>query len=228
MNNFSEKVSFIWSVADLLRGDYKPSEYGGVILPFLVLRRLDQVLAWLEQERPAANYQWLTYEQLPLPIDLKDPKEIGIDRLLGALAADRLRPPERPAVIIDLGSAITVDVVSAKGHFTGGAILPGLRMSARALHQFTDQLPDVPMSRLEQAPPLIGTSTDEAIASGLFWGAVGAIRSLVEQLNKQMREEPFVVLTGGAAASVVEAIGQDVHFEPNLVLSGMALAVCSD
>ena len=184
-------------------------------------RRLQE---WLDQERPAAQHRWLSYQHLRLPIDLQEPNQVGIDRLLGALAADRLRPQERPAVIIDLGSAITVDVVSAQGHFTGGAILPGLRMSARALHEFTDQLPDVSMSQLEQAPPLVGTSTDEAIASGLFWGAVGAIRSLVEQLNEQMRSEPFIVLTGGAAASVVEAIGLDVTFEPDLVLSGMALA----
>ena len=93
-----------------------------------------------------------------------------------------MRPPGRPAVVIDVGTAITVDLVSAEGAFLGGAILPGIAMSARALHEFTDLLPLVDMSELAAPPPALGDSTEAAMRSGLFWGAVGAVRQLIEQL----------------------------------------------
>jgi type III pantothenate kinase len=110
---------------------------------------------------------------------------VGIDRLLDAVAANRLRHPAAPAVVVDVGTAITVDLVAADGSFQGGAILPGIAMSARALHAFTDLLPLVDVRELSSPPPPLGTSTVAALQSGLFWGAVGAIRQLLEILPGQ-------------------------------------------
>ena len=78
---------------------------------------------------------------LPLEVRLERPDMVGIDRLVDAVAVNRLRDAGRPAVIVDVGTAITVDLVSADGAFLGGAILPGIQMSARAMHEFTDLLP---------------------------------------------------------------------------------------
>ncbi len=96
---------------------------------------------------------------------------VGIDRLVDAVAVNRLRDAGRPAVVVDVGSAITVDLVSRDGAFLGGAILPGIAMSARAIHEFTDLLPLVEMSELIAPPPVLGTATAPAMESGLFWGA---------------------------------------------------------
>lgn len=179
---------------------------------------------WLDQEGVDGVPDDLTCENLPLVICLTKPQQVGTDRLAAAVAANRLRPQDRSAVIVDVGSAITVDVLSREGSFCGGAILPGIGMSARALHEFTDRLPNVGVDTLDDPPPALGTSTDEAIASGIYWGAVGAVRMLIEQLNQEMDEEPFVVLTGGTADTICERIGSDVVFRPHLVLSGIALA----
>ncbi|MEK6249046.1 MAG: type III pantothenate kinase [Planctomycetales bacterium] len=172
-------------------------------------------------QNEGAPFRRITYQHLSLPIDLPQPDQVGIDRLLAAVAADRLRPTDQPAIVIDLGTAITIDVVSVAGTFSGGAILPGIRTSALALSQQAEQLPEVDLDN--QIPQAIGTTTNEAILSGLYWGAVGAIREVVEQICDQVPAEPFVVLTGGSADMIAKSLGRKVHMEPHLVLSGMAL-----
>jgi type III pantothenate kinase len=186
-----------------------------------VLRRLQ---TWLANEGSQVRSLQLLHDQLPLKVELQSPAEVGIDRLLGAVAVNHIRPVGRPAVVIDIGSAITVDLVSPEGTFCGGAILPGMRMSAKALHQYTDKLPEVPIAQLQRPPSPLGRSTDEAISSGLYWGAVGAIRTLVEQLRIEMEQEPMIVLTGGGAVAVAGALDSTIRYEPHLILSGIALA----
>jgi type III pantothenate kinase len=181
---------------------------------------------WLEQEQ--ADCEQLNYRELPLVIDLPAPQEVGIDRLLGAVAANTLRGAQQGAIVADVGSAITVDMVSAVGTFCGGAILPGVRMAARALHDYTDLLPEVPVASLADAPPVLGTSTKEAISSGLFWGAVGAMRTLIEGLASEMEGEPLVLLTGGAAEQIARLLPGRARYVPHLVLAGIALAAIGE
>jgi type III pantothenate kinase len=188
----------------------------------------EEFLAWLEEHRAGEAHRVLAYRDLDLRIDLPAPERVGIDRLLAALAVNRLRETDRPAVIADLGTAIKVDAVSAGGAFLGGAILPGIRMSARALQQQTDLLPDIELVRLEQAPEAVGKSTNAAIHSGLFWGAVGAIRELVARYTEQFGTEPLVVLAGGAAPAVARLLRQDAIYEPHLVLSGIAISALAE
>ena len=141
------------------------------------------------------------------------------------MAVNRLRDAGRPAVIVDVGTAITVDLVSADGAFLGGAILPGIAMSARALHEFTDLLPLVDVSELAAPPPALGTATVAAIRAGLFWGAVGGLRELIGQLAGA--ERPEVILTGGASPAVAELLGQSARLVPHLTLAGIALAAAA-
>ena len=133
------------------------------------------------------------------------------------------RPIARP-ILVDTGSAITVDFVSADGVFRGGAIMPGIDMSARALHEFTDLLPLVSLNELGASPPALGISTVTAIRSGLYWGAVGGIRELIARLSASLAQPPALFLTGGAAAHLAGVLGLEARYEPHLVLSGVALA----
>lgn len=153
-----------------------------------------RLIDWLRQRRPQDRLLLLSAGDLPLEVKLARPDMVGIDRLLDALAANQLRPAGRPAIVIDVGTAITVDMVSAAGAFLGGAILPGIAMSARALHEFTDLLPLVDVSELAAPPPALGVSTVSAMRAGLFWGTVGALRQLIDQLADDA--QPQVILTG--------------------------------
>jgi type III pantothenate kinase len=166
-------------------------------------------------------------EDVPLRLEVDFPERVGTDRLMAALAANRLRRAERAAIVIDLGTAIKVDVVTKDGAFAGGAILPGLAMSARALNEQTDALPRVAVDQWSVPPPALGKSTEPAIAAGLFWGAVGAIRELVEQYSTEFGPSPDVFASGGASQLVARVLkerhGIAVVHVPHLVLAGIAL-----
>lgn len=175
------------------------------------------------KERGATRITLLTSHDLPLAIRLPQPDRVGIDRLLGAVAADHLRAPHKPAVVVHVGTAITVNLVDSTGAFRGGAILPGIAMSARALHEFTDLLPLIDMQSLADAPPAIGESTVPAMTSGLYWGAVGGVKQLIELFGREAGGEPDVFLTGGAAPSVAKNFPGTVRCEPHLILGAIAL-----
>lgn len=184
-----------------------------------------RLLEWIGDCRPEHPVTLLAAGDLPLAVDVEQPDCVGIDRLLDAVAANRLRAPGRAAVVVDVGSAITVDLVSPDGHFLGGSIAPGIGMSARAMHAFTDLLPLVEASELASPPAPRGTSTITAMRSGLFWGAVGAIRELVARLSADFPQAPDVFLTGGAGPAVAELLGPHVRHVPHLTLAGIALVV---
>src|SRR3954463_5977073 len=148
----------------------------------------------------------LTYRDVAIPIRVDAPERVGIDRLLAAAAADRLRDRDRPAIIVDLGTAITVDLVEADGAFAGGAILPGIATSARALAEQTDALPQIELEFLDKPPAALGTSTVPAIESGIYWGAIGAIRELVSQLSAPFQIRPDLFITGGASRQVADLL----------------------
>jgi type III pantothenate kinase len=182
-----------------------------------------RLIDWLRSARPEDRITLLAAGDLPLRIALERPDMVGIDRLLDAVAVNRLRDPGRPAIIVDLGSAITVDVLSHEGAFLGGVIMPGIGMSARALHQFTDLLPQINVSDFTKPPPPLGKATIPAMRSGLFWGPVGAIHQLVELLAEEVAGDPELFLSGGAAPTVASVLNRPVRHVPHLTLAGIAL-----
>jgi type III pantothenate kinase len=171
--------------------------------------------------------QLLTYRDVPLRIAVDAPERVGIDRLLAAVAVDHLRRRGRAAIVVDSGTAITVDLVTASGEFAGGAILPGMALSARALEEQTDALPHVAVGAWQTPPRPLGKATVPAIEAGLFWGAVGAIRELVERLSDGLESPPELYLTGGnshlVAEQLIAADGMTVAHVPHLLLGGIAL-----
>jgi type III pantothenate kinase len=169
----------------------------------------------------------LVFADVALVVEVDSPERVGMDRLMGAVAADRLRPADRAAIVVDLGTAIKVALLSDAGAFVGGAILPGMAMSARALEQQTDALPRVAVDHWQQPPRPLGKSTVPAIESGIFWGAVGAIRELVSRLSKSLAEPPAVFVTGGGSQLVADVLAEEhgiaLRHVPHLVLSGVAI-----
>ncbi|HEY2840213.1 MAG TPA: type III pantothenate kinase [Pirellulales bacterium] len=182
-----------------------------------------RLINWL-RERGANRLTMLASGDLPLVVSLPRPDRVGIDRLLSALAANQLRSPEQPAIVVNLGTAITVDLVSAAGAFCGGAIMPGITTSARAMHEFTDLLPLVEMWNLSEPPLPVGTATDEAMRAGLFWGAVGGTRELIARQSAELTIPPRIFLTGGAAPTVARLLTDAAEHVPHLTLAGVALA----
>ncbi len=182
-----------------------------------------RLIKWLEEHR-VSRIQLLTHADLPVQIDLPRADLVGLDRLANAVAVNQLRSANEPAIVVDLGTAMKVDLVSATGAFAGGAIMPGLSMSARALHEFTDLLPAIEVA---ESPEPLGKSTLAAMSSGLYWGSVGAIHELIARLSPGPTATQ-VFLTGGAAPKFVSVLGHEAQrppqFVPHLTLAGIALA----
>jgi type III pantothenate kinase len=165
----------------------------------------------------------LTFQDLAMPIHVEEPARVGIDRLLAAFAANRLRAPHKAAIVIDLGTAITVDLVDLDGGFAGGAILPGIGTAGSALADQTDALPHIRLPYSSAPPAPLGRSTAAAIEAGLYWGAVGAIEKLISQLSQAMPTPPDLFITGGAASAVRQSMSKEIQYIPHLVLAGIAL-----
>ena len=167
--------------------------------------------------------------KVPLKTALRDETTVGQDRLCGALAA--FVNVEAACAVIHMGSALVVDCVDGEGLFRGGAIAPGLMMSAKALHEFSAQLPAVSLTPPAGDVPF-GRFTEEAINLGLYAAARGAIRELLERYATALGSWPHVVATGGDASSI---LGNDENtgaggvrdlvqsHVPDLVLQGAAL-----
>jgi type III pantothenate kinase len=163
---------------------------------------------------------------LPIAMRVEEPARVGIDRVLNAVAVNLVRPAGRPAIIVDSGTATTVDAVSADGGFEGGAILPGVELAARALADYTARLPRLAHSELVEAEyEPIGRNTRTAIRTGITWGQIGAVRELVKRIGDALAAdspvEPVVFLTGGGAPLLAPYFPQ-ARVERHLALQGLA------
>ncbi len=153
-----------------------------------------------------------------LKVLYRNPHEVGADRIANAIGGTR-RHPGRNLIIVDCGTATTLDVVTAAGEYLGGAILPGVGVSAAALAGHTAKLPHVQIVRPESP---LGRTTHESINSGLYHGHVGAIRHLIGVVTAEAfgGEKPVVIGTGGFAR-LFEAEHLFGEIAPELVLEGL-------
>ena len=162
----------------------------------------------------------------PVPIRnaYATPHTLGPDRLAGAVGAAGLRPG-RDTLVIDVGTALKLDLVTADGTYHGGSIGPGLRMRLQALHTFTGRLPLVALPPATETVQLIGDATASAMLSGVLRGAAAEVGGL---LTEYRRRYPGlgVVLTGGDASylqAALEAAGGRIFVVPELVLLGLEM-----
>lgn len=163
---------------------------------------------------------YLVRDDLPLPmtVNVEFPDQVGVDRVCAAAAAfDHIRGP---CAVASFGTAITIDCVSGTGEFMGGTILPGLELSCRALHEFTAQLPRV---KPTQPGAVFGRNTHDAINSGVVFGAVGAMREIVEGFATELGQWPQLVITGGNAGLIGRIATFVDSVVPDLTLMGIAL-----
>lgn len=153
-----------------------------------------------------------------VPIRYDNPREVGADRIVNAVAAfSRLK---RACIVVDFGTATTFDCISQKGEYLGGAIAPGLRISLDALVSRAAKLPRVEIGVPERA---IGRSTEEAMQSGILYGYAALTDGLVRRLAAEMGGDVAVIATGGFAATVAAHAGSIQAVEPNLTLEGLRL-----
>jgi type III pantothenate kinase len=160
---------------------------------------------------------------LGIPIHYPRPEEIGQDRLANAIGAAFLYGV--PAIVIDMGTATTFDIVSQSGGYEGGIIAPGMGLMTRYLHEQTALLPKLDSSELV-AGPVIGKSTREAMRSGCVIGFTGMILALLDSSREALKQlgetgAPSVILTGGSAGSLWRNQLPDFIWNPDLTLMGL-------
>ncbi len=154
-----------------------------------------------------------------MPILYDNPKEVGADRIVNAVAAfERYR---QGVIVVDFGTATTFDMISPRGEYLGGAIAPGVGVASEALFQRTAQLPKVEFAK---PASVLGKNTVSSIQSGLFWGYVGLVDGIVERLRKEHGEGTTrVVATGGLAAVVATESTTIEEVDEFLLLDGMRI-----
>jgi len=155
----------------------------------------------------------------PIDADVLEPAKVGADRLCVAAAAFEL--VGGACVAADFGTAVTIDLVSDNGVLLGGTILPGMDMSARALHGQTALLPLVEVGRASEIP---GKDTAGAIRGGIFAMMCGALREIVERYATDIGKWPPLVVTGGDGPAVAQACDFVDHLVPDLLFDGLWLA----
>jgi type III pantothenate kinase len=153
-----------------------------------------------------------------LPILYDDPREVGADRIVNAVAA--LAKYGGPCIVVDFGTATTFDVISRQGEYMGGIIFPGMQISADALFQRAARLRRVDFRRPEK---VIGTNPAASIQSGLYYGNVAVVDGVLEKIIAELGNDCRTIATGGLAPLIGKGAGLIEAVEPNLTLEGLRL-----
>jgi type III pantothenate kinase len=193
------------------------SQIDGVILSTVVPPLLP-VMSEMAQKYFALQPMVVTAELMTgITLKYENPKEIGADRIVNAAAAYRIYGG--PLIIVDFGTATTFCAVTAQGEYLGGAITPGIRISAEALYQRAAKLPRVELLR---PPSIIGRDTVSAMQAGVFYGYAGLVNGIVERMKKEFAPDAKVIATGGLAELVASETTCIDDVRPNLTLEGLA------
>ncbi len=164
--------------------------------------------------------QWINAKSYPnMPILFGNPNEVGADRIVNAVGA--FERYQCSLIVIDFGTATTFDAISPKGEYLGGAISPGIGISAEALYTHASKLPRVEI--FEPPATVVGKDTISGIQSGIIYGYAGLVDGIAQRMKKEMGSDPKVIATGGLAplmhhvAHTIEAV------EPDLTLQGLRI-----
>lgn len=153
-----------------------------------------------------------------LKICYENPKEVGADRIVNAVAAYTIY--DGPVIIVDFGTAITFCAVSRESEYLGGVIAPGIIISLEALSQKAAKLPRV---LLEPPKSVIGRNTITSIQSGIIYGYAGLVDELVDRIKREMEGEPYVIATGGLAEMIAPQTRSIKEINPMLTLEGLRI-----
>ncbi len=153
-----------------------------------------------------------------MPIHYDNPKEVGADRIVNAVAG--YEKFKAPLIIVDFGTATTFDYVNGKGDYCGGAIAPGLMISMEALFQKASKLPWV---EIVKPPGVIAKNTVNSMQAGIYYGYVGLVDEIVGRMKRESRENPKVIATGGLASLVAPESKTIDAVEEYLTLEGLRI-----
>ena len=147
---------------------------------------------------------------------MDNPASVGSDLIVAAVAA--LQEYQAPLMLIDMGTATTITVVDKDNTYIGGAIIPGVRVSAEALSSRAAQLPGIQLDRPKRA---IGKNTVECMRSGIMFGAAAMLDGMIERMEAELGKQTTVVATGGIAQFVAPLCKREIRLEKDLLLKGL-------
>jgi len=153
-----------------------------------------------------------------MPILYDDPREVGADRIVNAVAA--YEKHKQSLIIVDFGTATTFDCISEKGEYLGGLITPGITISLEALFQRASKLPRVEISKPKT---VIGKNTVSSMQAGIIYGYVGLVDGIVERVKREMKTEPKVIATGGLAKVIISESKTIQEVDEFLTLEGLRI-----
>ena len=164
--------------------------------------------------------QWVDAQNCGgMPIRIKNPSEVGADRIVNGVAA--FHKYNTSLIVVDFGTATTFDAISEKGEYLGGAISPGIGIASEALFQKASKLPRV---EIFVAPEyVIGKDTIGSIKSGIIFGYAGLVDGIVQRMKTEMGTNPKVIATGGLAELLFDVSGTIEAVEPSLTLEGLRI-----
>jgi len=183
-----------------------------------VVPPLDPVLNEMAVTYFSVKPIFVTYENAGISVLYDDPREVGADRIVNAVAA--VRKYGKPAVVVDFGTATTFDVITAAGEYQGGLIAPGIVISAEALYEHAAKLPRI---EIQKPARLIGTSAISSMQSGLFFGYVALVDGIITRLKQELGPSTRVIATGGQARLISQETKLIETVDANLTLDGLQL-----
>jgi type III pantothenate kinase len=231
----ADRVSEQWRFATVR--EWTSDELGAMLANLLALRGLtfaeigssivSSTVPQLYDQWRALASRYLGHEMLAvgpslktgMPIRTENPHEVGADRLVNAVAA--YAKTGSTCVVVDFGTAITYDAISAEGEYLGGIITPGIEISLDALSERAAKLPNVELS---EPRAVIGRSTVEAIRSGIAFGFAGQVEGIVRRLRAELGEDTHVIATGGFSTVMYPFIKETIdEVDEFLTLTGLRL-----
>lgn len=164
--------------------------------------------------------KWIDARSYPgMPILLKNPGEVGADRIVNAVGAfHRYRTS---LIIIDFGTATTFDAISKRGEYLGGVISPGIGIASEALFMHASKLPRVEIFKAPDS--VVGKDTISSIQAGIIFGYAGLVDGIVQRMRSEMGSEPKVIATGGLAPLIQDVAHSIEAVEPDLTLEGLKI-----
>jgi type III pantothenate kinase len=183
-----------------------------------VVPPLDPVLNEMVSAYFSVKPVFVTHENAGIPILYDDPREVGADRIVDAVAV--IEKYGKPAIVVDFGTATTFDAITSAGEYRGGVIAPGIVISAEALYEHAAKLPRI---EIQKPPSVIGTSTTRSMQSGLFYGYVALVDGIITRMKKELGPNTKVIGTGGQAPFISQETKLIDTVDPNLTLDGLLL-----
>ncbi|AQT69896.1 Type III pantothenate kinase [Anaerohalosphaera lusitana] len=219
LGKLEDKLTKAWEEVPVVAGSTEDKR-DGVIVVCSVNEKLTQEVRKMVDRALGEKIKVIGEDvRLPIEMGVENKKEVGTDRVVAAAAAFAVI--EDAVVVADFGTAVTIDLVDEEGVFMGGVIAPGLEMGADALHEGTDKLPRV---ELHEPMSPVGGNTKDAINAGIYYGAVGLLRTMAEMYAEQVGRWPQTIVTGGGSEMLKARCPFVDAWVPDLVVKGIILA----